>query len=174
LPFPGARDLELLLEIRTGHLDAEESVVFNSGRYSSCRDLRSQSQPMAAAIILIIEDDVHIGGLVAQVLREAGHAPALVRDVRAARAWSAEGNRAAAVLSDLMVGGSADPSRLPAELAAIFPDTPLALMTGVPRNRRAALGVTHDRILEKPFELETLVEMVGAMVAPRPASGGDR
>ncbi len=33
------------------------------------------------AVILIIEDDVHIGGLVAQVLREAGHAPALVRDV---------------------------------------------------------------------------------------------
>ena len=44
-----------------------------------------------------------------------------------------------------MVAGSAGPERLPAELAAIFPDTPLALMTGVPPKRRAALGVTHDR-----------------------------
>ena len=91
-----------------------------------------------------------------QVLREAGHAPALVRDVRAAQAWVAAGNRPAAVLSDLMVAGSAGPDRLPAELAAIFPDAPVALMTGVPRNRRAALGVTHARILEKPFELEML------------------
>ncbi len=125
---------------------------------------------ISGAVILIIEDDANIGGLVAEVLHEAGHAPALVRDVRAARAWSGAGNRPAAVLSDLMVGGSAGPDRLPAELAAIFPGTPLALMTGVPRNRRAALGVTHDRILEKPFELETLVEIVRAMLATAPAA----
>ncbi|HEX3902930.1 MAG TPA: response regulator [Polyangia bacterium] len=126
---------------------------------------------MSGAVILIIEDDAHIGGLVAEVLREAGHAPALVRDVRAARSWSDEGNRAAAVLSDLMVAGSTGPERLPAELATIFPDIPLALMTGVPRNRRAALGVTHDRILEKPFELEALVDLVDAMLAPRAVEG---
>ena len=41
---------------------------------------------MAAEVILIIEDDAHIGGLVSQVLREAGHAPALVRDMTAVRA----------------------------------------------------------------------------------------
>ena len=126
---------------------------------------------MSGAVILIIEDDVHIGGLVAEVLREAGHEPALVRDVRAARSWSDEGNRAAAVLSDLMVAGSAGPHRLPAELATIFPHTPLALMTGVPRNRRAALGVTHDRILEKPFELEALIDLVDGMLAPRAVEG---
>ena len=102
----------------------------------------------------------------AQVLREAGHAPALVRDVRAAQRWVAAGNRPAAVLSDLMVAGSAGPDRLPAELAAIFPDAPVALMTGVPRNRRAALGVTHARILEKPFELEMLIELVRTMLSP--------
>jgi DNA-binding NtrC family response regulator len=154
-----------------GQLDAEESVVFNSGRYSFCRAVRSQSQPMTPAVILIIEDDVHIAGLVAEVLREAGHAPALVRDVRAARDWSGTGNRPAAVLSDLMVAGSAGPDRLPGELEAIFPGTPVALMTGVPRNRRAALGVTHARILEKPFELETLVDLVSAMLAPRAGEG---
>ena len=126
---------------------------------------------MSGAVILIIEDDLHIGGLVAEVLREAGHAPALVRDVRAAQAWVAAGNRPAAVLSDLMVAGSAGPDRLPAELAAIFPDAPVALMTGVPRNRRAALGVTHARILEKPFELEMLIDLVNAMLPP-PADEG--
>ena len=57
---------------------------------------------MAAEVILVIEDDTHIGGLVVQVLREAGFAPALVRDVRAARDWGSQGNKPAAVISDLM------------------------------------------------------------------------
>ena len=124
---------------------------------------------MAAEVILVIEDDVHIGGLVVQVLREAGFAPALVRDVRAARDWRHEGNAPAAVLSDLMVAGSAGPAQLPAELADIFEGAPVALMTGVPPRRRAALGVTHERIIEKPFELEALIATVHSMlVAPRP------
>src|SRR4029077_16442730 len=122
---------------------------------------------MAAEVILVIEDDVHIGGLVVQVLREAGFAPALVRDVRAARAWRNDGNNPAAVLSDLMVAGSAGPAQLPAELAEIFRDAPLALMTGVPPRRRAALGVVHTRVIEKPFELETLLNTVSAMLAAR-------
>jgi len=124
---------------------------------------------MPGEVILVIEDDVHIGGLVVQVLREAGFAPALVRDVRAARDWSSEGNTPAAVLSDLMVAGSPGPAQLPAELAAIFHGAPLALMTGVPPRRRAALGVTHERIVEKPFELEALIATVHSMLAaPRP------
>jgi len=122
---------------------------------------------MAAEVILVIEDDAHIGGLVVQVLREAGFAPALVRDVRAARDWGSQGNKPAAVLSDLMVAGSSGPAQLPAELSAIFIGAPLALMTGVPPRRRAALGVTHERIIEKPFELEALIATVHSMVAAR-------
>ena len=42
-------------------------------------------------------------------------------------------------------------------------------MTGVPPRRRAALGVTHERIIEKPFELEALIATVHSMIAaPRP------
>ncbi len=119
---------------------------------------------MAGEVILIIEDDVHIGGLVAQVLREAGYRPELVRDVQAARAEAARGTRPAAVISDLMVAGSAGPARLAGELGLLFPGAPLTLMTGVPPKRRAALGVKHDRIIEKPFELEALLEAVGAML----------
>ena len=119
---------------------------------------------MAAEVILVIEDDAHIGGLVVQVLREAGFAPALVRDVRAARDWGRDGNKPAAVLSDLMVAGSAGPAQLPAELGEIFDGAPLALMTGVPPRRRAALGVTHQRVVEKPFELEALIATVHSMI----------
>jgi DNA-binding response OmpR family regulator len=119
---------------------------------------------MSAEVILIIEDDVHIGGLVGQVLREAGYKPEIVRDVGAARALAAEGLRPAALLSDLMITGSAGPEHLREEVQAIFPGVPLTLMTGVPPKRRASLGVDDDRILEKPFELEALLAVVRAMV----------
>jgi len=126
--------------------------------------VNEQPSAVRTAVILVIEDDAHIGGLVAQVLREAGHAPVLVRDVDAARVWR-EGTAAPrAVLSDLMVAGSSGPAQLSAELAGLFPGVPLALMTGVPRNRRAALGVAHDRILEKPFEIDALVDLVRVML----------
>ncbi len=120
---------------------------------------------MPGEVILIIEDDAHIGGLVAQVLREAGFAPEQVRDVGLARAWAGAGHAPAAVLSDLMVPGSSGPDKLPAELAALFPGVPIALMTGVPPRRRAAMGVTHERIVEKPFEIETLLDTITAMLA---------
>ena len=122
---------------------------------------------MAGEIVLIIEDDAHIAGLVAQVLREAGYAPELMRDVGSALAWAAQGGKPGAIISDLMVTGSSGPDLLPAELAAAFPQVPLAIMTGVPRRRRAALGVTHDRVIEKPFEIEALLAEVGAMLATR-------
>jgi DNA-binding response OmpR family regulator len=119
---------------------------------------------MPAPLILIIEDDSHIGGLVSEVLREAGYRATLLRDVNAARKEAAAGLLPAAIISDLVVAGADDPARLAVEIAAIFPGVPVTLMTGVPPKRRAHLGVTHDRILEKPFELEALLEAVEAML----------
>jgi DNA-binding NtrC family response regulator len=125
---------------------------------------------LSAEVILIIEDDVHIGGLCGQVLREAGYRPEIVRDVGAARALAAQGLRPAAMLSDLMIAGSPGPEQLPDALRALFPDVPLTLMTGVPPKRRAFLGIDHDHILEKPFELEALLDAVGAMLKAAPAA----
>jgi DNA-binding NtrC family response regulator len=119
---------------------------------------------MSAEVILIIEDDIHIGGLVSQVLHEAGYKPEIVRDVDAARALAAQGLRPAAMLSDLMIAGSEGPEHLRAEIQGLFPGVPLTLMTGVPPKRRALLGVHDDQILEKPFELEALIAIVRAMV----------
>ena len=122
---------------------------------------------MAGELILIIEDDAHIGGLVVQVLHEAGYLPSLVPDIDAARLRSAEGFRPHAVMSDLMVSGVGEPARVAPTLGQLFPNVPVTLMTGVPPKRRAFLGVTHDRILEKPFELEALLEAVEAMLRQR-------
>jgi DNA-binding NtrC family response regulator len=163
-------------------IDAEKNVVFNSGEHSPIRavevnarmspQVRDRDKISAApngddviATILVIEDDVHIGGLVGQVLKEAGYKIEVARDVGAARGLAAAGLRPAAMLSDLMIAGSAGPDRLPGELQALFPDVPLTLMTGVPPKRRAALGVEHDRVIEKPFELEALLDAVREMVA---------
>ena len=124
---------------------------------------------MPGEVILIIEDDQQIGGMVAAVLVEAGYRPCLVRDVDGARAEAARGLGPAAVVSDLIVGGSAGPRSLLEELEAIFPSVPVTLMTGVPPRRRAAMGVVHDHIIEKPFELEELLDSIARMVARRRA-----
>lgn len=127
---------------------------------------------MGAPLILIIEDDAHIGGLVSEVLREAGYRAVLLPDVNAARVFGAQGTPPAAIISDLVVEGMDDPARLAAEIQSIFPDVPVTLMTGVPPKRRAHLGVTHDRILEKPFELGALLRAVESMLSQRaPGSG---
>jgi hypothetical protein len=52
----------------------------------------------------------------------------------------------------------------------MFPSVPVTLMTGVPPKRRAAMGVTHDHIIEKPFELEALLAAIARMVDGRPPS----
>jgi DNA-binding NtrC family response regulator len=119
---------------------------------------------MPAPLIVIIEDDAHIGGLVSEVLREAGYAPMLLPNVNAAREQAAAGLVPAAIISDLVVEGARDPASLASEIDAIFPGVPLTLMTGVPPKRRVHLGVTHGRILEKPFELETLLQAVETML----------
>lgn len=122
---------------------------------------------MPGELILIIEDDAHIGGLVVQVLHEAGYVAELVPDIDAARIGSAAGLRPNAVISDLMVSGAGEPAQVAQTLGALFPAVPITLMTGVPPKRRAHLGVTHERILEKPFELETLLHAVRSMVGVR-------
>jgi DNA-binding NtrC family response regulator len=121
---------------------------------------------MPAKLILIIEDDLRIAALVAEVLREAGYEVQLVPDLGAARAFAQEGGHPTAIISDLVVAGAAEPAQVSAEIETAFPGVPLALMTGVPPNRRAQLGVTHDLVLEKPFELGALLGTVVAMAGP--------
>lgn len=125
---------------------------------------------MAAQLILIIEDDAHIGGLVSEVLREAGYVVTLAPNLDAAREQASVGLRPAAIISDLVVEGAEDPATLAQALEVLFPGVPVTLMTGVPPKRRAHLGVTHDRILEKPFELEGLLRAVQEMLDGRPPS----
>ncbi len=121
---------------------------------------------MAAKLILVIEDDLRIAALVAEVLREAGYAAQVVPDLANARTFAAEGGHPSAIISDLVVAGAGAPASLAGAIAGIFPGVPLALMTGVPPNRRAQLGVTHDRVLEKPFELAALLQTVTDMAGP--------
>jgi DNA-binding NtrC family response regulator len=128
------------------------------------------SKSMPPKLILIIEDDFRIAGLVAEVLGEAGYGSRLVSDMGGARAFEQEGGRPDGIISDLVVEGGGEPARLPTEIDALFPGVPLTLMTGVPPNRRLQLGVIHHRVLEKPFELSGLLDAVAAMVGPPVAS----
>lgn len=123
---------------------------------------------MVPPLILIIEDDTQIGGLVCEVLREAGYRTHLLADANLARSADVARLSPDAVISDLVVEGVGPVSEVARQLNELFPGVPLTLMTGVPPNRRALLGVGDERIIEKPFELETLLRAVEAMVG-RPA-----
>ena len=122
------------------------------------------SKSIPSKLILIIEDDFRIATLVAEVLHDAGNETPLVNDLGAARAFSARARQPDGIISDLVVEGAGDPALLSNELDAIFPGVPLTLMTGVPPNRRAQLGVAHERVLEKPFELGMLLGAVASML----------
>src|SRR5262245_34053026 len=95
------RPVRVCLTPRRMSSSTRESILVRRSDRSQCK-ARKLSR-MAAELILIIEDDVHIGGLVAQVLQEAGYKPELVRDVGTARALAAQGLRPAAMISDLMI-----------------------------------------------------------------------
>jgi DNA-binding NtrC family response regulator len=125
---------------------------------------------MPAPLILIIEDDSHIGGLVSEVLREAGYRTHLLPDANAARSPEVHALRPAAVISDLVVEGVGPPAEVASQLGRIFPGVPVTLMTGVPPNRRLQLGVHHGLVLEKPFDLEALLAAVASMVG-QPSPG---
>jgi len=120
---------------------------------------------MQKTAILIIEDDGAIGELVVQILAEAGYEPLLVPDLPSAEQHHATQGAPAAILSDLMVRGPDSPAGVIHALTQLFPAVPVALMTGVPAQRRASFGVEHDRIIEKPFDLELLLATVEAMLS---------
>jgi DNA-binding NtrC family response regulator len=124
---------------------------------------------MQKTVILIIEDDTAIGELVVQVLNEAGHEPVLVADLEAARRYREQKGLPRVILSDLMVGGSRSPATIVEDLASLFPGIPVALMTGVPAKRRENFGVAHDLIIEKPFDLEVLLETITTMLKDGPS-----
>ena len=115
-------------------------------------------------VVLIIEDDAHIGGLVAQVLREAGYAPEIVRDVHAARAAGAARHPAGGADRRSDGGGLFGPGA-PGRRAG----ADVSGHAGGVDDRRAAQAPRRARrdprrIIEKPFELEALLDSVGAMV----------
>ena len=62
---------------------------------------------MPPKLILIIEDDFRIAGLVAEVLQDAGYETHLVTDLGAARAFGASGRRPDGIISDLRVAAGA-------------------------------------------------------------------
>ena len=106
-----------------------------------------------------MDDDSHIGELLVEVLRQEGYRVAWVRNAQQALEQMSA-RRAGLVLCDVMLPGMTGID-LVARLARLRPPPSLALMSAAPRPAHLPSGVP---FLRKPFELETLLELIGAEV----------
>ena len=116
-----------------------------------------------------MDDDSHIGELLVEVLRQEGYRVAWVRNAhQALEQMSAR--RAGLVLCDVMLPGMSGID-LVARLGRLRPPPSLALMSAAPRPAHLPNGVP---FLRKPFELETLLDLIGAEAGNPPGSRSRR
>lgn len=119
-------------------------------------------------VILVVDDEPDVRGLLREVLRTAGFAPLSAQDGDEALAvvQHLEG-RVDLVLTDVMMP-MVDGPTLARRLAKDWPSLPVLFMTGYPAETLAALGylsVETPRI-EKPFELRQLLAVIRAALEP--------
>jgi len=126
-----------------------------------------------APLVLVVEDDRDVRGLMELVLSTAGFVVVTASD-------GLEGllkvrlHRPDALLLDIMmpdVGGL----RVLDELAVDAPDLPVIVVTGKPEaaaEARERLGA--DRVVDKPFDVDLLVARVRAVVDAARTTGSDQ
>ena len=112
-------------------------------------------------VVLLVEDDVLIRFTVAEMLREEGYVVLEAVNASEALAMIATRQQIDVVLSDVRMPGDIDGIALAAEIKAIRPHLPVALVSS-----HLPAGVHHkaDGFLAKPFRLSELLELVLSLV----------
>ena len=116
--------------------------------------------------ILLVEDDRHIRGLEAEILREGGCEVMEAGDADEALACL-EKECVAVLVTDIRLPGTLDGLGLASRLRRDLPQLKI-LLVGVdadelPDERRRTLA---DRVLRKPFSLAELERCVAELIAP--------
>jgi DNA-binding response OmpR family regulator len=121
--------------------------------------------------ILVVEDEVLVGDLVAAGLEEAGYAVATALDAENAIAMIEAGDanfRAVVTDINLATGGLTgwDVARRARELSADFP---VVYMSGASASEWASNGVPNSLIIAKPFAIGQIVTAVSQLLNTTPA-----
>lgn len=117
--------------------------------------------------LLIVEDNASQAGSLQKILAHAGHEVRAVATVEQARA-EAESQAPEAILLDWMLPdelGTALLSWLRQHLT--LASVPVLVMTGYPPEQVGLPLATNVRLLQKPFEVPTLLATLEALVTPK-------
>jgi two-component system cell cycle sensor histidine kinase/response regulator CckA len=125
-----------------------------------------------APVVLVVDDEEDVRGLVCEILKHAGIAPLAARDGLEALAILEQlSGRISLVLTDVMMPEIEGPT-LARRIAYQCPEIPVLFMTGYPPETLAVLGLLPADVprIEKPFRLRELIERIRANLRP-PGSG---
>jgi CheY-like chemotaxis protein len=130
--------------------------------------LTEPSEPHATRV-LVVDDDLAVGVIVARVLEHAGYGVCLAFSGSLALAALASGAcDFALVLSDIRMPGMSGID-LAHEIQRGWPNLPILLMSGYESPEiLVANGLADVPLLRKPFDQEELLEFVSAAFKPQP------
>jgi two-component system response regulator (stage 0 sporulation protein F) len=118
-------------------------------------------------LILVVDDDPQVRATIVRALVELGYRTGEAVDGEAALAAIRAAERPSLVILDYVMPGM-DGAEVARQIAAIDPDLPVVFSTGhaALRALRAAAGEDAP-VLEKPFTLDELDELLGERLAKR-------
>jgi CheY-like chemotaxis protein len=117
------------------------------------------------AMVLIVEDELAIAELLADVLRDEGHQVAVAGNGRQALQIASK-DRPAVVLTDFMMPVMDGPSFLQAMGAdGNLKDVPVILMSSLPESTVAQRATGYRVFLRKPFRIFDVVDIVSRLSA---------
>ena len=123
-------------------------------------------------LVLVIEDDQAVQGLVEDALGDAGFEPAIAASGEEAVTLLQGGQaRYLALVTDIGLRGRMDGWEVGRQAREIDPAFPIVYMTGAHADQWASQGVPNSVLLTKPFAPAQLVTAVAQLLnnAPPPA-----
>ena len=129
---------------------------------------RPGPRPPSRGKVLLVEDDVTVADLTAEMLKSAGYAVIHVKSAAAALDRLADGRGIDVVLSDVMMPGGMNGVELAREIRKRLPDLPVVLTTGYIEAARTAMGEGLE-VLVKPYQLEALSAILESYVSEQVA-----
>jgi CheY-like chemotaxis protein len=124
--------------------------------------------------VLLVEDDDEVAALVTEMLQELGYRVTRTASAMAALGALADDRAIDIVFSDVMMPGSMNGLELAMEVKMRRPGLPVLLTTGYASGTLSESGAEDIRVLQKPYEMQSLDSAMRAALANRSSIESDR
>ena len=122
---------------------------------------RQANHTHALGRVLIVEDDMLVAELAANMLDELGFETVVVHSAKEALDRLAGGDKPKLIFSDVVMPGGISGIELARKVRDRFPELPILLTTGYSEQVAGTHGFP---VLQKPYELETLASALGKIL----------